>query len=262
MKRVLGSLVAGIGERLFPKDWARLHRALRRALRPARLGSLGRGRPLSDSWGYDRGSPVDRYYIEEFLAEHREHIRGRVLEVKDSAYTRRFGTGVESADVLDLDATNPHATLVADLSAAHSLAADQFDCVILTQTLQYIFDTAAALEHAHRILRPGGVLLATVPSVSRVVPGAGSRTDYWRFTAASCTVLFERAFGREQVRVRSYGNMTSAVAFLAGAAQEDLQPAQLTTRDEDFPVVIVVWAQKRNVPEHPAPRSGSPSLGS
>jgi SAM-dependent methyltransferase len=160
-----------------------------------------------------------------------------------------------------VDATNPHATLVADLSAAHSLAADQFDCLILTQTLQHIFDTAAALEHAHRILRPGGVLLATVPSVSRIVPGTGSRTDYWRFTVASCTALFERAFGQGQIRVRSYGNVTSAVAFLAGAAQEDLQAYQLNPRDEYFPVVIAVWAQKRDVPDHPATQPGSPSQG-
>src|SRR5215216_119227 len=62
--------------------------------RPVRLGSLGRPRPISEQWGYDRGTPVDRWYIERFLQEHRADITGRVLEVKDSGYTDRFGLGV------------------------------------------------------------------------------------------------------------------------------------------------------------------------
>ena len=239
------SLAGGIGRRLFRDDWARMRMALRRKLRPARLGSLGGTRPLSPAWGHERGSPVDRYYIEAFLAEHRADIRGRILEVKDDTYTRRFGTAIVEAAVLDIDPANPRATLIADLSTAHSLAADQFDCFILTQTLQLIYDTRAALDHAHRLLRPGGVLLAPVPAVSRIVPENGLSTDYWRFTVASCTALFGAAFGPGQVRVRSYGNVTSAIAFLAGAVQEDLSPRQLDASDSYFPVVITVRATKR-----------------
>ena len=219
--------------------------ALRRRLRPARLGSLGSTRPLSPIWGHERGSAVDRFYIEAFLAEHRRDIRGRVLEVKDDTYTRRFGTDLQAPEVLDIDPGNPRATLIADLSAADVIPDDRFDCFILTQTLQLILDTEAALHHAHRMLRPGGVLLATVPAVSRIVPENGLNTDYWRFTAASCTALFERAFGSGQVQVRSYGNVTSAIAFLAGAVQEDLSRRQLEAVDSYFPVVIAVRAAKR-----------------
>ena len=35
--------------------------------------------------GRDRGTPIDRHYIERFLDEHRADIRGRVLEVRDAA---------------------------------------------------------------------------------------------------------------------------------------------------------------------------------
>ena len=41
--------------------------SLRRRRRPVLLGSLGRTRPVSYHWGYDRGLPVDRWYIERFL---------------------------------------------------------------------------------------------------------------------------------------------------------------------------------------------------
>src|SRR5438132_2000891 len=150
-----------------------LRRRIQRLVRPARLGTLRRTTPLSDGWGKDRGTPIDRVYIEQFLAEHRADVHGRVLEVKDNRYTTRFGSGVTRRDVLDVDATNRHATIVADLAAADAVPPDQFDCFILTQTLQYIFDLEPALRHVCRVLRPGGVLLATVPSISRVDRSVG-----------------------------------------------------------------------------------------
>src|SRR5947207_406343 len=72
-----------------------LRKRARRILRPARLGVLRRVEPLT-KWGAERGTPVDRYYIERFLERHRADIRGRVLEVRDSRYTDRFGTSVEA----------------------------------------------------------------------------------------------------------------------------------------------------------------------
>ncbi|MEJ7787734.1 MAG: hypothetical protein WKF96_23275, partial [Solirubrobacteraceae bacterium] len=69
-------------------------RALRRGRRPVRLGSLGSSEPISSAWGFDRGLPVDRWYIERFLGQHRADVTGRVLEVKDSGYTDRFGHDV------------------------------------------------------------------------------------------------------------------------------------------------------------------------
>jgi SAM-dependent methyltransferase len=243
--------LAGLASRIgIPPTHRRrwLRRWLRRLRQPLRLGSLGGTRPVSSDWGYDRGAPVDRYYIEAFLAEHRTDITGRVLEVRDSGYTRRYGTGVRQADVLDIDASNPHATIIADLSAADSIPDHQFDCFILTQTLQLIFETRAALAHAHRILRPGGVLLVTVPTVSRLAPRHGSAQDYWRFTPAACEALLERTFGAGQVTVRSYGNVTSAIAFLAGAAEEDLRRGQLEAADPWFPVVVGARACKRLEP--------------
>jgi len=112
----------------------------RRVRRPVRLGSLRRTAPISTNWGYDRGSPVDRYYIEAFLEEHRMDVRGACLEVADDAYIRRFDTGVTSTDVLDVDGSNPHATIVADLTDARHVESGRFDCFILTQTLQFVYD--------------------------------------------------------------------------------------------------------------------------
>lgn len=220
----------------------RLRQRLKRLTRPAWLGTLRRTRPLSNNWGLDRGRPVDRYYIERFLGEHRQDIRGRALEVGDSGYLERFGAGVKQRDVLDYDPKNPRATIVADLGAPDAVPAGLFDCFVLTQTLQFIPDTRTALANARRLLTPGGVLLATVPSVSRIPAPPGLQVDHWRFTVASCLLLFGAAFGREQVAVRSYGNVLTSIAFLAGMACDELSHRELEVSDPYFPLIIAVRA--------------------
>ncbi len=221
----------------------RLPLPVRRAIRPGRLGRFLRPRPVSDDFGYDRGTPIDRHYIGSFLEEHRRDIRGAVLEVKEDVYATALGGGaVTSLDILDVDATNPEATIVADLSAADAIAGGRFDCFVLTQTLQYILDVQAALEHAHRVLAPGGVLLATVPATTRVTVEIPGLVDYWRFTAASCEALFRRAFAPGTVEIRAYGNAASACAFLMGLAAEELAPAELDVHDPRYPVLIAVRA--------------------
>jgi SAM-dependent methyltransferase len=227
-----------------PTGRERLRHLYRRIRRPAILGTLRRTIPLSPVYGYDRGTPVDRYYIEAFLEAHRQDIRGRVLEVKDSGYTDRFGRGVTERAVLDIDAANPRATIVADLAAADAIAADSFDCFILTQTLHLIYDMPAAIGHAHRILKPGGVLLATVPCLGRISRSAGVHNDYWRLTAASCMRLFGDVFGPGQVVVQTYGNVLAAIALLAGLAYEELSTRELNVCDENFPVVVAARAVK------------------
>jgi SAM-dependent methyltransferase len=197
---------------------------------------------LSDCWGHDRGTPVDRYYIEHFVAQHRSDIHGSVLELEDSSYTDEYGDDVEQTDVLDINPANPAATIIADLAKADGVPSKRYDCFVLTQTLQYIYDTRAALFHAHRILRPGGVLLLTLPAVSRIDP---LLVDYWRFTVASCASLLGDVFGAGSLSVRSYGNVLTAIAFLTGLAYEELSSHELEAHDKHFPVIIAARAVKQ-----------------
>lgn len=222
----------------------RLPGPLRRALRPRVFGLRGRSGPVSERWGYDRGTPIDRWYIERFLARHSSDIHGRVLEVKDDGYARRFGATLERVDVLDVDPGNDRATVVADLSDAAPIPDESFDCFVLTQTLQYVPRVGAAIGHSHRVLAPGGTLLATVPALSKVVVGNPQLVDHWRFTEASCRALFGEAFG-EHVEVHGYGNAVAGAAFLLGYAAEELSAAERDTVDPRFPVVLAVRAVRR-----------------
>ena len=217
--------------------------ALRRWHQPAPFASMDTA-PLSGEWGFDRGTPIDRYYIERFLEEHAADIRGRVLEVKNADYTQRYGRGVQRSDVLDISASNPVATLVADLSQPEQFPEGQFDCFVLTQTMQFIYDVHAVVASIHRLLAPGGVLLVTVPVLSRIAPRYGPTAEFWRFTQASCTRLFGDAFGARNVEVRTHGNVLAAAAFLYGAAVEELPREKLDVHDEFFPLIVSVRATR------------------
>lgn len=242
------------------RDMARRHttperrKQLRRLTRwppvgAVRLGSLKRTRPISRNYGWERGTPIDRFYIERFLSAHAADVRGRVLEIGDDEYTRRYGGGaVTSSDVLHAGPGNPQATIVADLADAPDIADGSFDCVICTQTLLLIYDLRAAAATLHRILAPGGVALVTVPGVSRICRDeADEWGDYWRFTSDSARRLFTDEFGAagEAVQVTSYGNVLAATAMLHGLAAEEVKPKRLDDRDRDFEVLVGVSARRR-----------------
>ncbi|HET6576828.1 MAG TPA: glycosyltransferase [Gemmatimonadales bacterium] len=215
--------------------------------RRVRFGTLRRLTPVSGKFGWDRGGlPVDRYYIERFLGQYAGDVAGRVLEVRDDAYTRRFGgPAVTRTDILHPTPDNPKATIVADLTAADHIPGDTFDCIVLTQVLPFIPDVPAAVRTLHRILRPGGVVLATVPGISQIVRYDMDRWgDYWRFTSLSARRIFESEFPLGDVRVEAHGNVLAATAFLQGLSTRDLEPHELDHRDPDYEVLITVRAVK------------------
>jgi SAM-dependent methyltransferase len=210
------------------------------------FGDLERTEPVSDRLGYERGTPIDRYYIEDFLRRRADSITGRVMEVGDARYAKMFGRAVERVDVLHATAGNLEATIVGDLTAPSTLPAESVDCVICTQTLGFIFDVAKAIEGLHKIVRPGGTVLATVSGISQISRYDMDRWgDFWRFTDASVRELFGRVFG-EAVRVTTYGNVTAAMAFLQGLALEDLPDRKvLDLNDPDYQLIVAVAATKR-----------------
>ena len=210
-----------------------------------RFGSLRRVTPISRAFGFDRGQPVDRYYIEAFLAGHSGDVRGRVVEIGDDEYTRRFGGDrVVRRDILHVSANNPRATIVADLASAEHIPSDTFDCVIVTQTLHLIYEVAAAVRTIHRILRPGGVCLATVPGISQVDAGAWHDYWFWSLTPAAAQRMFRDAFTGGVVDVAAHGNVLSSTAFLYGLASSELSREELDHDDPSYPLVVTIRAVK------------------
>ena len=216
-----------------------------RPRRRVQLGDLARTVPVSRSYGSDRGTPVDRYYIEQYLAEHAQDVRGRVLEVKDDRYTSTIGGDrVDRADILDILPSNPKATIVADLEDGDGIPDGAFDCIVLTQTLQMVYDLGAAATTLGRILAPEGVLLVTVPGITSLADREWRASWYWNFTTHSLRRILEESFPSHAVEVRAYGNVMAATAFLQGLAVEELPRGSLEIRDSDYELLIAGRAIK------------------
>jgi SAM-dependent methyltransferase len=208
------------------------------------LGDLRRTKPISIEYGYERGQPVDRYYIEEFLGRNSDDIHGRVLEVQDASYSMHFGADrVTSVDVLDYTPANPNATLVADLNEARSLPVGAFDCVVLTQTIPVIYELESAISNLYRSLRDNGVLLATFPGISQLTERPGE--FFWRLAPSSARRLFAKYFPPEHLEVHARGNVLAAAAFLYGIASDELELDELDEDDPRYDVVVCVRAVRR-----------------
>jgi SAM-dependent methyltransferase len=209
-----------------------------------RFGDFNRLLPISPVFGFDRGTPIDRYYIERFLTQNAKDIRGHVLEAADNYYTFRFGGArVERSDVINLEA-NPRATIVGDLTQSEILPEDTYDCILLTQTLHYLFDMRAGVATLHRALKPGGVLLVTMSGISAVDVGEWGSTSTWSVTIPVVRQLLRERFKPESVSVEAHGNILLATASLHGIAVEELDPAALDINDPRYPIVVVARAVK------------------
>lgn len=212
-----------------------LLRRLRRLRGQIDLASL---KPLSTQFGFDRGTPIDRHYIELFLAGNASDIKGTALEIFDSGYCRRFGAKhVTTQHVVDIAPDNPRATIVGDLSDPATLPNAAFDCIVLTQTLHTIYDMRGAVQQVRRALKPGGVALITVPGITPVRPGR-NHAWYWSLTADALSRLLAEQFSPENVRVASFGNLFAATSFLHGAAAEEIDTEKLAPVDPAYPVIV------------------------
>ena len=215
--------------------------------RPFDFGDVGL-QPVCTRWGFSRGHPIDRYYIEDFLARHRTDIRGHVIEIGDNTYTRQFGgTEVSRSDVLDIEPRSPLVTIVADLTDAPKVPSNTFDCVIITQVLVLIQDVAKALATLCRILKPGGVALITVPGISQISSSSAEAQDWsWSFYPKTLRwLLLQHDFDEEKLLVGGAGNLKTTVGFLLGLAQEDLLASDFAVKDERYPLVVTARAVKK-----------------
>ena len=211
-----------------------------------RFGDLRRLKPISSDYGNSRGLEIDRYYIEKFLSENSSDVQGHVLEIKHNSYTVKYGGDrVTKSDVLHPVEGNPDATIIADLTKADHLPSNVFDTIIFTQTLQVIYDIRTVIATLHRILKPGGVILATASGMAKLSLEDFDRWgEYWRFTSQSARLLFEEQFSVGNVSVQAYGNVLTAISFLEGLAAEDLKKSELDAMDRAYEVLIAIRAVK------------------
>lgn len=200
--------------------------------------------PVSRRWGLERGMAIDRYYIEKYLCMNSKLISGDVMEIADDEYILKFGSNVNNSIILHVNGWGEKC-IKGNLATGEGIKDDWVDCLICTQTLQFIFDLYSAVKNIHRLLKVGGHALITIPGISQISLYDAKRWgDYWRFTVQGVTELFQTEFEKEKVNIKSFGNIKSVCGFLYGVCVEDFEVEDLEYNDEQFPLVLCIDVEK------------------
>lgn len=226
--------------------WVVMERNIINIISSFMLSKLMKKEPVSSVFGFDRGDPIDRYYIEKFLSENSMHIKGRVMEIAENTYTRKYGgEKVEKSLIMSADKSAANADIIGDLATGEGISEDIADCFIMTQTLPFIFDLHSCVKNSVKILKPGGVLLVTVPGITQI-----SRYDmqrwghYWSFTDLSLRKLYETVVPPECIEIQTFGNAKAAACFLYGLAQKEISRKVLDYFNPDYQVLITAVVRK------------------
>jgi len=246
---MLAPLRAWVRKRVTPRTLVWL-RCVMRGYPVPRWGNLRRVRPFSEHFGFERGTPVDRYYLDRFLDRHRHLITGRVLEIQAPGYTMKYGRDLAATDSVDIVRRhNENLTYLCDLATSERVIPDaSYDCFLLPNTLSHLRDVEGCLRNALRVVRPGGVILA---STAGLVPLTSDVPDYWHASAAGWREIADRAWPGCDVRIEQHGNCLAAVAAMLGLTLEELEPSELDVNDPRYPVLVTVYCRR---PDAGAPR--------
>lgn len=246
LKKILKELSPPILIKFSKNSILKMKTLLTRLLKKPNWYNLRNLEPISKVFGFDRGTPIDRIYIEDFLEKNKHLIRGVICEIADNRYSKKYGSNVERFEILHYTNDNKNATIVGDLTNINTLPQGKIDCLILTQTLNFIYDFKSAIKGVHFMLKEGGVALVTVAGISQISRYDMDRWgDYWRFTDLAIKKAFEEIFGEGNVDVETYGNVLTATAFLQGISAEELTKNELFYRDKDYQVTIAIKAVKK-----------------
>ncbi len=147
-----------------------------------------------------------------FIAAHRALLTGKLLDVGCGQMPFRHllpasadYTGIDIPDAGSFG-MHKHAQIVEFDGTQIPFPDNHFDAILCTEVLEHALEPQALIAEMHRVLRPGGSLVLTVPFAARVhhIP-----YDFHRFTRYRLAQMFA-AFGAVQVEER--GNDLAVIA--------------------------------------------------
>lgn len=202
--------------------------------------------PLSRRFGLEYGKAIDRFYIEKFLADNKSNIKGIAMEIAEDRYTKMFGENVVETMILHVNGWGGMNVIKGNLATGEGLVENSVDCLICTQTLQFIYDIHSVVKNIYKVLKPGGTAMITVPLLSQLsLYDYQNWGCYWRFTDQSMKKILLESFDEREIKVYTYGNMKAAMAFLYGICQEEMRQSDLEYYDEQFPLIIGATCRKK-----------------
>lgn len=197
-------------------------------------------RPISRRCGYERGTPIDRYYIEKFLDLNQKYIQNKVMEVADDQYTLKYKKNIKEAFIMHVEGWGKNVVQI-NLETGNGVPefTNSIDCFICTQTIQMIYDMKTAIKNIYQMLKQDGTALITIAGIAGIsLYDYYNWGEYWRVTPKALRMIMEETFDKDKIEIFGYGNIKTTIAFLYGLCVEDLSEEDFSYDDEQFPMLI------------------------
>lgn len=202
---------------------------------------------ISNDFGFGRGDPVDRFYINSFLMNHERLINGLCLEFGDSEYIDKYGASTSEKNIFNYSKQSSikNNIIMGDLTKLDTLDRDKYDCIICTNVLNFIFDLPNAMLGLKKLLKPKGKILLTVAGVAAHVSRYDMDRwgDFWRMTDKSLIRLAKES-GFNIDAIRTYGNPNACSAQLNGLSVQDLNQDDLNAVHNDYQLLVACVLSK------------------
>jgi hypothetical protein len=203
---------------------------------------------VSNDFGFSRGMPIDRYFIENFLKKNQNDFKGVALEFGEDFYLKKFNKGIISFNVLtsNKDETKNKNMIKGDLSVINNLPKEKYDLIVCTNVLNFIYDINEAIKGLHKMLKKSGVCLVTIAGFSTHVSRYDMDRwgDYWRLSKKTASKAFKKNnFIIDECE--SFGNVKLAIAQMNGLCVEDIKSDILKENDSDYQMIITLRVKKK-----------------
>lgn len=195
--------------------------------------------PLCHDYGYSRGTPIDRYYLEQFIREIRSYVVGYTLEIggsRENQYLYGF-TNAMSYKTMDMH-QKPEVDITGDIHDPNSLGSNSFDSIILFNVLEHCEKPWIVVENIYNWLTKRGSVFCMVPNSQRI---HRDPKDYWRILPDGMRSLFAK-FPIKQLYL--YGNPITTIATMMGVAAEELSSEELNSFNSEYLVATCIYACK------------------
>lgn len=216
--------------------------------------------PIGAPWGREA---IERVEIDHWLTKVANGTKGPTcLEWRTILYAHRFFPRCSILYEFLFDSNtskwsidHKNKKIVGDVSFMKHVSSDVFDTIIATQVFEHVKRPEEAIKELHRILKPGGHLIWTVPSFSVL---HGAPFDFYRYTGPGVKHLFDIA-GFKIHDMAHAGDLFFTLTALMGYGPGDLLAEDFGKSDELFATQIHVHAIKNRFSEARRPRLASVS---
>ena len=203
---------------------------------------------LSNDYGDSRGTPITRFYIQDFFLNLNHFDWGNCLEFGDNRYIKQFGKNVTENHTFKFSNKFKHHDNIfyGDLTKFSTLPEKKFDLIVCTNVLNFIFDVKSAIRGIHRMLKKNGKCIVTVDGPSSHISRFDMERwgDFWRFTNLSAKKIFEQLNFKVEKNI-TYGNPYACSAQLNGFSTQDIDQSKLFPSDQDYQLLIALYLTKK-----------------